>query len=54
MIIKLVFSLKEDSFFMDKESSISAIDLFCGIGGLSFRLKKHGLTLMQVMDLSKR
>ena len=38
---------------MDKSKSISAIDLFCGIGGLSYGLKKAGIKIKAGIDQDK-
>ncbi|HLP63438.1 DNA cytosine methyltransferase [Flavobacterium sp.] len=38
---------------MDKSLNISAIDLFCGIGGLSFGLKKAGIKIKAGIDQDK-
>ena len=35
---------------MKKTNDISAIDLFCGIGGLSYGLRKAGIKVMAGVD----
>ena len=38
---------------MNKTKNISAIDLFCGIGGLSYGLKKAGINIKVGIDQDK-